>query len=106
MPAVDFMVGRAGGGSVNDAVACRIPFVCVEELGQTQVELILKACEAKKLTRRIRWRRFQREPVQVARSQWEKKSNRLENRQFVMRLREIPSQTEKWLVQELFRALS
>ena len=58
LPAIDFMVTRAGGGSVNDAVACRVPFVCVEEPGHAQVMAILDACEARGLTRRIGWSSF------------------------------------------------
>lgn len=44
LPAIDFLVTRAGGGTVNDTVACRVPFVCVREPTQSQTEAILKVC--------------------------------------------------------------
>lgn len=43
MPAFDLVVTRAGGGTVNDAVATRTPFVCVQE-PFVQVELIRREC--------------------------------------------------------------
>ncbi|MDJ0762618.1 MAG: glycosyltransferase [Myxococcota bacterium] len=53
LPAVDLIVTRAGGGTVNDAVACQTPFVCVRETGHSQVEAILDACLKDGLTRSI-----------------------------------------------------
>jgi hypothetical protein len=37
----------------NDAIACRVPFVCVQEPGHWQVEMIRKNCERAGLTRTI-----------------------------------------------------
>jgi UDP-N-acetylglucosamine:LPS N-acetylglucosamine transferase len=93
------MVTRAGGGSVNDAVACRVPFVCVDEPGQAQVREILDACVERKLTRSIPWDRFLKDPVGTARSQWEDESNRLKNHDLTTRLRAIPNQAEKVIVE-------
>lgn len=53
LPGVDLIVTRAGGGTVNDAIACRVPFVCVEEPNHWQVEMIRKNCMRERLTRTI-----------------------------------------------------
>jgi hypothetical protein len=42
--AVDLIFSRAGGITVQDAVACRAPVVCVEEPGQWQTEKIRETC--------------------------------------------------------------
>ena len=52
-PFVDLLVTRAGGGTVNDAIACRTPFVCVPERSQSQVEATLAACARRGLTRMV-----------------------------------------------------
>jgi hypothetical protein len=43
LPAFDLIVTRAGGGTVNDALAARVPFACIEE-EQDQVKQIEEAC--------------------------------------------------------------
>jgi hypothetical protein len=43
-PAFDLILTRAGGGTVNDAIAFRAPLVLVEEPGMWQVEQIRRAC--------------------------------------------------------------
>lgn len=53
LPGVDLIITRAGGGIVNDAIACRVPFVCVEEPNHWQVEIIRKNCMRRRLTRTI-----------------------------------------------------
>jgi hypothetical protein len=53
LPGVDLIITRAGGGVANDAIACRVPFVSVEEPGHWQVEMIRKNCEREGLTRTI-----------------------------------------------------
>jgi hypothetical protein len=53
LPGIDLIITRAGGGVANDAIACRVPFVCVEEPGHWQVEMIRKNCEREGLTRTI-----------------------------------------------------
>jgi len=63
LPAIDFQFGRAGGGSVNDAIACGVPFVCVEEKTMSQVEAILKACEDKEITERVKFEEFKQNPL-------------------------------------------
>jgi UDP-N-acetylglucosamine:LPS N-acetylglucosamine transferase len=60
LPGVDLIITRAGGGIANDAIACRVPFVCVEEPGHWQVEMIRKNCEREGLTRTIPIEEFRR----------------------------------------------
>ena len=54
LPGIDLVITRAGGGIVNDAIACRVPFVCVEEPNHLQVEMIRQNCQKEGLTRTIR----------------------------------------------------
>jgi UDP:flavonoid glycosyltransferase YjiC (YdhE family) len=54
LPGIDLVITRAGGGIVNDAIACRVPLVCVEEPNHLQVEMIRQNCEKEGLTRTIR----------------------------------------------------
>ncbi len=54
LPGIDLVMTRAGGGIVNDAIACRVPFVCIEEPNHLQVEMIRQNCEKERLTRTIR----------------------------------------------------
>ena len=53
LPGVDLVITRAGGGIVNDAIACRVPFVSVEEPNHWQVEMIRTNCMRERLTRTI-----------------------------------------------------
>lgn len=43
-PAFDAILTRAGGGTVNRAIALRVPLVLIEEEGMWQVEQIRKSC--------------------------------------------------------------
>jgi len=63
LPGIDLVITRAGGGIVNDAVACRVPFVCVEEPNHLQVEMIRQNCEKEGLTRTIRIGEFRKRPI-------------------------------------------
>ena len=54
LPGIDLVMTRAGSGIVNDAIACRVPLVCVEEPNHLQVEMIRQNCEKEGLTRTIR----------------------------------------------------
>ncbi|MHC4477246.1 MAG: hypothetical protein ACYTEL_16490 [Planctomycetota bacterium] len=58
LPGVNLVITRAGGGIVNDAIACRVPFVCVEEPKHRQVEMIRKKCMRENLTRTIKIKEF------------------------------------------------
>ncbi|MGB9606154.1 MAG: hypothetical protein ACPL88_09810, partial [Bryobacteraceae bacterium] len=54
----DLLCTRAGGGTVNDALAFRVPMVLVEEPGHAQVEAIRESCEQMGLCRSTRWEEF------------------------------------------------
>jgi hypothetical protein len=105
LPAVDFMLTRAGGGSVNDAVACRVPFACVEEPGQSQIEEILRASCAAGLTRRIRKADFDADPPGVARQQWDDANLAAENREFRRRMEIVGRGAETAVAAEVVRRL-
>jgi len=105
LPAVDFMLTRAGGGSVNDAVACRVPFACVEEPGQSQIEEILRAGCAAGLTRRIEKRDFDADPAGVALRQWEDPKLAEDNRESLMRMGRVRRGAEMIVVEQVLRRL-
>ncbi len=64
---IDLIVSRAGGGTANDAIACRVPICCVEEPHHWQVEAIRRSMESHGLTRTIRLDAFKVDPVAVIR---------------------------------------
>ncbi|MCB0034753.1 MAG: hypothetical protein KDE51_12060 [Anaerolineales bacterium] len=43
-PAFDGVLTRAGGGTVNNALVCRVPLLLLEEAGMWQVEQIRQSC--------------------------------------------------------------
>jgi hypothetical protein len=63
LPGIDLVITRAGGGIVNDAVACRVPFACVEEPNHLQVEMIRQNCQEEGLTRSIRIGEFRERAI-------------------------------------------
>jgi hypothetical protein len=63
--AADLVVSRAGGGTVNDAIAQRVPLILVEEPGHWQVEEIRRACAAAGVARTVSLDRFLRQPRAV-----------------------------------------
>lgn len=66
LPAFALVVTRAGGGIVNDCLATRTPFVCVEQ-HHWQVQLVERECRAAKLTPELpetSLRLFRRAPVE------------------------------------------
>ncbi len=64
LPAFDLIITRAGGGTVNDALAAGVPFVCIEE-AQVQVKKIEEACFEYGLIseKGIKLSHFQKKPV-------------------------------------------
>jgi hypothetical protein len=56
----DLVCTRAGGGTVNDALAFRVPLVLVEEPGHVQVEQIRRSAEHLGLCRGVAWEEFRR----------------------------------------------
>jgi hypothetical protein len=65
LPAIDSLILRAGGGSVNDAIAHRKPFVCIREPAQLQIEAILEVCTERGLTWPIEITDFAADPLGV-----------------------------------------
>jgi hypothetical protein len=98
LPAFQFLVTRAGGGSVNDAVACRVPFVCVREPTQSQVEEILRKCEEMELTRAIEPKDFEERPTNVILEHYEMTKA---NDYIKENMREIPCQGEQRIAREI-----
>ena len=103
LPAVDLLVTRAGGGTVNDAVACRVPFVCVREQTQPQVEAILEACLQCGFTRELDSAAFLADPAgAVLRELCREK----ENRAMADRMGEVPVGGEDVVAAEILRLLN
>jgi hypothetical protein len=87
LPAVDLVVSRAGGGVVNDAVACRVPLVCMPEGTQPQVQAILEACLAQGMARKSDPTAFALDPVGTVLGEAERIR---ENRSLSEQMRGIP----------------
>lgn len=98
LPAIDFLFARAGGGTVNDAIAARTPFVCVREPGQAQVEAILEACLARGLTRAVEWEAFAASPLSVILNEFNRQS---ENGYLAGRLADIQNGVEQEIAREI-----
>jgi len=88
LPAVDLVLTRAGGGMVNDAVACRVPLVCVPERTQPQVEAILAACVDRGLAREADAALFARDPLRVLLAEADRTA---ENRAVAGRMEHVPT---------------
>lgn len=95
-PGVDLIVSRAGGGTVNDAIACRTPVCFVEEPHHWQVEAIRENMEKAKLARTIRLEEFKINPVAIISR--ELLERRRENGLIKMAMAKIPNQREKYVV--------
>jgi hypothetical protein len=99
-PFADLLVTRAGGGTVNDAVACRTPFVCVREHSQSQVEATLAACVRRGLTRVVDNTALEADPLRAILAELDRVRD---NRKLVAAMREIPNHEEKRLARETLR---
>lgn len=102
LPAVDLVVTRAGGGTVNDAVACRVPLVCVPERTQPQVEAILDACLAEGLARAADPDAFREDPLETLLAEARRVE---ENRALAERMRLIPTGGEAAVSEAVLQAL-
>ncbi|MCX6911051.1 MAG: hypothetical protein NTY01_23825 [Verrucomicrobia bacterium] len=102
-PFVDLLVTRAGGGTVNDAVACRTPFVCVRERSQSQVEATLAACARRGLTRVVDSAALEADPLRAILAEVD---HVRDNRKMAAAMREIPNHAEKKLAREILRDLA
>jgi len=64
-PGFDLVLTRAGGGTVNDALASGVPLVLVEERGMWQVEQVRRACGRLGLARSVGLDEFRADPRRV-----------------------------------------
>jgi hypothetical protein len=103
LPAIDFLFMRAGGGSVNDAVAHRTPFVCVREPGQQQIEAILNECERRGFTHAVDLAEFDADPLGVILRQHEQMS--VMQSTWHRRLRQVPRDGQKAVALQILRLL-
>ncbi|OHE78772.1 MAG: hypothetical protein A2107_07065 [Verrucomicrobia bacterium GWF2_62_7] len=97
-PFVDLLVTRAGGGTVNDAIACRTPFVCVRERSQSQVEATLAACAHRGLTRVVDSTALEADPVRTILAEVDRA---LDNRRMATVMKAVPNHAERELVREI-----
>jgi hypothetical protein len=102
-PFVDLLVTRAGGGTVNDAVACHTPFVCVREPSQSQVEAILATCVQRELTRVVNSAALEANPLRTILAEMDRARD---NRKMVAAMEKIPNRAEKTLVKEILATVS
>lgn len=102
-PYVNLLVTRAGGGTVNDAIACRTPFVCVREPSQSQVEAILAACVRRGLTRVVDSAVLEADPLRTILAEMDRTRD---NRKMAAAMEEIPNRAEKALVKEILATVS
>jgi len=99
-PAFDLMLTRAGGGTVNDALANGVPLVLVEEPGMWQVEQIRQACLSMGIAEGATLKDLRESPracVESADGGLRKLEKQRE------RILAIPNHGETWLGQELLK---
>ena len=103
LPAIDHAILRAGGGSVNDTIAHRIPFVCVREPAQSQIEAILADSELLHLTRSVPIEDFRDDPLAtvLAQHDWLRDNTKALRR----RMRRIPNNGARWLAEQALAAV-
>ncbi|MFA6564293.1 MAG: hypothetical protein WCV00_20490 [Verrucomicrobiia bacterium] len=99
-PFVDLLVTRAGGGTVNDAIACRTPFVCVRECSQSQVEATLAACVRRGLTRVMDSAALEVDPLRTI---FPEADHAGDNRRMATVMKAFPNHIERELVREILR---
>lgn len=96
-PAFDLVLTRAGGGTVNDAIACAVPLVLVEEPGMWQVEQIRQSCLRMGIAEGVSLSEFQRRPRACVESGGKLKAlPRCQDR-----MRGVRHHGEMWLAREL-----
>lgn len=103
LPGVDLVLTRAGGGIVNDAIACRVPFVCVEEPNHWQVEMIRQNCEHEGLTRTIRFADFRDRDIEQLISQ-HLIAMEAENDTIRMRMKDISNGMEQAVAETIIKS--
>lgn len=99
-PAFDLVLARAGGGTVNDALACAVPLILVEEPGMWQVEQIRQSCLRMGLAEGVALSEFQehhRACVEVRDGRLKMLQDQREQ------ILQIKNHSEIWLAQQLLR---
>jgi hypothetical protein len=99
-PAFDLVLTRAGGGTVNDALACGVPLMLVEEPGMWQVEQIRQSCLRMQVAEGVELKDFKESPRACIESQ-KGELNKLEDRR--ARVLALPNHREIGLVRELMK---
>jgi len=96
----DFLVTRAGGGTVNDAIACRVPFISVEEPLQKQVNETMKMCIKNGITRKISYNKFIENPLDIILEEFNRKE---ENNRIKSSMDKIPDNLEALITEEIIK---
>jgi len=102
-PAFDLVLTRAGGGTVNDAIACGAPLVLVEEPGMWQVEQIRQSCLGMHIAEGVTLREFVDHPRGCVESQMGRLKDLKDQRE---RIRSISNHNEIRLIEKLLRSFS
>src|SRR5262249_36991331 len=95
--AFDLVLTRAGGGTVNNAIACGVPLVLVEERGMWQVELIRQSCLKMGIATSVTLESFTAD----ARGCIEENSSLKKQDDQRRNIRKLGNQGEIWLCKEL-----
>ena len=96
--AFDLILTRAGGGTVNNAIAFRVPLILVQEPGMWQVEQIRRSCLEMGLAEGVSLPDF----MQNSRQCVEDSNGELKNLQAQQRnMQKIPNHGEFWLSHHL-----
>jgi len=99
---VTLIVTRAGGATVNDAIARRIPLVFVSEQGHWQVEAIRKEVEAQHLAAEgIPYEVFTEDPAEAVQEITRRVNDHGANTNITERMAGKAPEREFWLRQQL-----
>lgn len=101
-PAFDLVLTRAGGGTVNDALACAVPLILAEEPGMWQVEQIRQSCLRMQIAEGVTLGELRSCPRVHVESQDGHLRKMDEQRNKILL---IPNHSEIWVVQELLRMI-
>ena len=96
--AFDLVLTRAGGGTVNNAIAFRVPLILVEEPGMWQVEQIRRSCVNMGIAKEVSLETF----MQNSRQCVEDSNGKLKDLQSQqINMQKIPNHGELWLSHKL-----
>lgn len=102
-PAFDLVLTRAGGGTVNDALACGVPLVLVKEPGMWQVESIRQSCLRMKVAQGVSLADFRYYPRDCIESQNGNLKKLADQRRSI---RAIPNHKESWIANMLLNMMT